>query len=239
MRKPFFTTFLLSLFFSCTDNSKNENRTKEDQKGREEQSIEEKMPACIVSPVEFENIVRKEARVQKIEFALAKSVYMIESRFDASFVSSTGAVGVMQLMPKKGSYITTNYENYRAAQHKKGFVYKGLSKEAWINFYMDDVIKLKKEYMGHDDYCGLIKKDKRFDANWNIAEGVRELAFDFHHFSKKGHSLDNSVQFAFAAYQAGIPAVEKGTDHIPKNGDTEHYVKICFGFYKINRNAQK
>lgn len=56
--------------------------------------------ARIVYPLEYETIVRGHARNYDIDPALLAAVIYQESRFDADAVSSSGAIGLMQLLPE-------------------------------------------------------------------------------------------------------------------------------------------
>ena len=63
---------------------------------------EETMPAWyarIRYPLEYENIVRGHARNYELDPALLAAVIYRESKFDASARSSSGAIGLMQLLP--------------------------------------------------------------------------------------------------------------------------------------------
>lgn len=50
-------------------------------------------------PLEYEHIVRGHARQYDLDAALLAAVIYQESRFDADAVSSSGAIGLMQLLP--------------------------------------------------------------------------------------------------------------------------------------------
>jgi soluble lytic murein transglycosylase len=56
--------------------------------------------ARIVYPLEYETIVRGHARNYELDPALLAAVIYQESRFDARAESSSGAIGLMQLLPE-------------------------------------------------------------------------------------------------------------------------------------------
>jgi soluble lytic murein transglycosylase len=56
--------------------------------------------ARIVYPLEYEAIVRGHARNYELDAALLAAVIYQESRFDARAESSSGAIGLMQLLPE-------------------------------------------------------------------------------------------------------------------------------------------
>ncbi len=162
----------------------------------------------------YREVVKEAAKKQKIEPCLAVAVY--ETEYVGPFyVSETGAVGVMELMPREGSYTTINYENYQKARKSKGRRYNGKSAEKWAQAYHNDLAVMANGFIKTKDYEGLFARDSRFNPEWNIPEGVRELAVAFHHFEAKGHLVHDASLLAMAAYNGGIPAVERGEDHIP------------------------
>ena len=74
----------------------------------------------------------------------------------------------------------------------------------------------------------LYKLDRRFDPEWNIKEGIRQLAAEYH-FYKRKHSEYESMILASAAYNACRFAVMKlesnpKYDSIPINRETEKYI---------------
>lgn len=177
----------------------------------QEQRIESKHT---FTEAHYQALVTEAAQEQKIEPCLAQAIY--ETEYVGPFyVSETGAVGVMELMPREGSYTTTNYRNYQKARKEKGRRYKGKSAEQWAKAYVQDLARMAKPFIDKKDYDGLYATDSRFNPEWNISEGVRELAVAFHHFEAKGHLNHDASLLAMAAYNGGIPTVERGGDHIP------------------------
>lgn len=175
------------------------------------------------STAHYNDVLKQAATNQRIEFCLARAIYEIEYQ-GVFYISSTGAVGIMELMPREGSYTTVNYENYQTARKTKERMHNGKSAEDWAALYVQDLDALVNPYINRRDYDGLFDRDPRFNPEWNIHEGVRELARAYHHFKAKGHTDTNATVFAIASYNAGIVAVEKGSDHIPQNDVTEYFV---------------
>lgn len=56
-------------------------------------------------PLEYEQLVRANARNRDLDPALVAAVIYAESRFDPNAQSSAGAVGLMQLLPETADYI--------------------------------------------------------------------------------------------------------------------------------------
>ena len=162
----------------------------------------------------YRKLVKEAAKKEKIEPCLAHAIYETEY-VGAFYISETGAIGVMELMPREGSYTTTNYENYQKARKTKERTYQGTSAKKWAAAYVEDLARMAKPFIDKKDYDGLYAKDSRFNPEWNIPKGVRELAVAFHHFEAKGHLVHDASLLAMAAYNGGIPAVERGEDHIP------------------------
>jgi len=175
------------------------------------------------SETTYLRLLREAADNNNLEFCIAKAVYDIEYQ-SPFYVSSTGAVGVMQLMPREGSYTTFHYDNYLIARKRRGKEYNEKTAEQWAQLYVQDLLSIVDSLIVQENYEELYLIDIRFNPSWNIPEGVRELAVAYHHFEAKNHGKEEAASLAFAAYNAGIPAVEKGGDHIPRNGATEIYV---------------
>ena len=73
--------------------------------------------ARIVYPLEYEAIVRGHARNYDLDPALLAAVIYQESRFDADAESSSGAIGLMQLLPEtaKGIALRTGGSRFEVA----------------------------------------------------------------------------------------------------------------------------
>lgn len=66
-------------------------------------------------PLEYEQLVTRNARAYDLDPALIAAVIYTESRFEPDAVSEAGAIGLMQLMPDTGEWIatTTGGERFR------------------------------------------------------------------------------------------------------------------------------
>ena len=78
--------------------------------------VEETQPswyARLRYPLEYEHIVRGHARQYDLDPALVAAVIYSESKFDADAESSSGAIGLMQLLPDTAMGIATFTEGSR------------------------------------------------------------------------------------------------------------------------------
>lgn len=65
-------------------------------------------------PLEYQELVRKNARTFDVDPALIAAVIYAESRFRTDAVSEAGAIGLMQLLPETGRWIAaTGGERFR------------------------------------------------------------------------------------------------------------------------------
>lgn len=179
---------------------------------------------------QYDSLFKQIAVGKELEWTWLKSIMIKESRGKGDLISSAGAVGLMQLMPRDGSFTDQNYRNYQAARKQKrqkdGLRYFEEKTEFfWAKVYRKSLDSLQKNFFGK----ALYEKDKRFDPNWNISEAARQLGSDYQFFKSRGHDSYKARILAFAAYHAGRYAVMKekqnpAADHIPINQQTELYV---------------
>lgn len=168
-----------------------------------------------------------------VDVLLAKAVRVKESFDESDLVSTTGAVGLMQLMPtSKGTmYTTENYKNYVRAARRKDRMWNGKKHRDWAALYQADL----ETFRDATPLDELVKRDQRFDAQWNIRQGTRHLAADLEHFHKKypDASDEERVRITLGAYYTGRSRVSwtpaKGA-HIPK--DTRPYVDDVLCVYE-------
>ncbi len=184
----------------------------------------------------IDSYLQKESERRGIDYLFAKAILIKESHYKKSNISSTGAVGLMQLMPRYGSYITENYKNYELAGKEKNKMYRGKSRQEWVSEYKKELI----EMFGYNQtvQAELYKKDKRFDPEWNIRSGVGQLSEEYKFFISRKHSEYKSRFLAAAAYNAGRFAVMKEKsnskyDSIPINNQTEYYVVAVEKVYQV------
>lgn len=180
---------------------------------------------CPETPNErkYSLFLEEAGRKHDLDWRFAKAILIKESHFQEDLISSTGAVGPMQLMPREGSYTTENYTSYVTAKTSKGRVHKGKTAEQWAALYRQDLEKLVE--------TGETKKDKRFDPAWNINEGTRQLAEEHAFFLAETKDPYYAKIFAAAAYNAGRTAVLRKTTHIPVNRQTEYYAPDVLRLY--------
>lgn len=180
----------------------------------------------------YDSHIKKISQKHKLNWLFAKAILIKESHYKENAVSISGAVGLMQLMPRKGSFTNINYKNYmkarRQRRNSRGLrIYKGKSALEWGKLYQTDLRQLVEEYGSNPEK--LYKLDKRFDPYWNIESGIKQLAKEYHFFKKRGHSDYKSKILASSAYNAGRSAVRlskrnKRYDRIPINRQTELYI---------------
>ena len=212
--------FLLVILFivSCLDN----RTTKLIEKSKYYYPNEEK----------FQELVQQVSNKERIDWMFAKAIIIKESHYADHLVSLSGAVGLMQLMPRTGSYISPTFTNYMTARKqkrdKKGQrIYREKTAEEWGRIYQAELQNIYS--MNKSNPEELYKLDRRFDPEWNIKEGIRQLAAEYHFFVKRKHSEYESMILASAAYNAGRFAVMKlesnpKYDSIPINRETEKYI---------------
>jgi soluble lytic murein transglycosylase-like protein len=180
----------------------------------------------------FQEFIQIVSSNHEIDWMFAKSIIIKESHYADHLVSLSGAVGLMQLMPRNGSYISESFKNYMIARKqkrdKKGQrIYLQKTAEEWGRIYQAELQNIYA--MNKSNPETLYKLDKRFDPEWNLKEGIRQLAAEYHFFIKRKHSEYESMILASAAYNAGRFAVMKSEpnpkfDSIPINRETEKYI---------------
>ncbi len=193
----------------------------------------------------YDTIIKEESEKNKIDWMFVKSVIIKESHYSEYLVSSTGAVGLMQLMPREGSYITENYHNFiKARKQKKNRngkrLYKSKTAEYWGLQYKQDLLDLYNKHKKNKSK--LYGFDKRFNPKWNIIEGIRHLAVEYHYFKKRNGSSYKTRILASSSYNAGRKSVIKHKnkpelDSIPINGQTEIYSIAVNRIYNALKNG--
>lgn len=145
---------------------------------------------------------RKAAKRWNIDWRLAAAIRIKESFNDPYYVSTTGAVGLMQLMPAgKQFFSTRNYRNFLRARRHASRRYRGRSSRQWGLSYQQDLLQLVKRSSLEE----LEQRDRRFDPRWNIQRGTAHLARDLRRFKKRypRASADALRRMTVAAYYAG------------------------------------
>ncbi|MEL6652780.1 MAG: transglycosylase SLT domain-containing protein [Bacteroidota bacterium] len=176
----------------------------------------------------WDTLLQESGRQHQIDWMLIKAVMLKESHGEPDYVSYVGAVGLMQLMPREGSYFADSYRAYQQARKLRGKrVYNGKTQIEWGKVYQAELQALAQRFADQPD--SLYRYDRRFHAAYNILEGGRQLAGDFQFFRSRGHGPYTSQVLAIAAYNAGRYAVMQDKsnpklDHIPINRQTELYV---------------
>lgn len=178
----------------------------------------------------YDSLFMRVGKERNVDWLWLKSIMIKESHGQGHFISTTGAVGLMQLMPREGSFTDENYHNYKSsrkqARRKDGLRYfKGESEVYWASAYRNVLDSLQNSFSGEELY----KKDRRFDPKWNINDAARQFSSDYHFFKARKHGPYTARILAFAAYNAGRYAVMQNKedptlDKIPINRQTELYV---------------
>ncbi|MCI4669153.1 MAG: transglycosylase SLT domain-containing protein [Bacteroidia bacterium] len=223
---------MIGAVISCSSNSdrKIPIETKVDSTSSKLLLVEEQEEHSFDQFNAYDSLFQELEKVNKVDWLWLKAIMIKESHGEAGFISSAGAVGLMQLMPRKGSYIDDNFRNYQSARKqrrkKDGLrYYQGKSETFWVNNYRRSLDSLQQNLNQFELY----QIDKRFEPKWNITDASRQFSSDFYFFRSRKHGLYKSRILAFAAYNAGRYAVMTNknlasTDHIPINRQTESYV---------------
>ncbi len=177
------------------------------------------------------------------DWLLAKAVRLKESFNDPHYVSTTGAVGLMQLMPpskpsrKSPSpiYVSRSYRNFlrarRARRHRAG----GRSSRQWGHIYQLELQAFIRSLSQKD----LIARDIRFDPQWNIRHGVAHLANDWKRFHRRYRRATPKElrQMSLAAYFAGPGRIRWTRRGIKLPSYTRAYVTDVLAIYQRLRRG--
>ena len=98
----------------------------------------------LVYPYPYQDIVRKYAEKYKIDSSLAAAVIKAESKFEHTAVSHRGAVGLMQIMPDTGDWISEQLEDREYAPHRLS------EPEINIRYGLWYLSALRKEFRNND-----------------------------------------------------------------------------------------
>ena len=177
------------------------------------------------------------AKSQGLDWHLAKAVRIKESFDDPYYVSTTGAVGLMQLMPpaprrKIGGgrlHITQNYLHFLRARRSKGRRYRGKSSRAWGLAYQRELLALVRS----SSAAKLATLDSRFDARWNLRRGVAHLARDWRRFRKRYPEATAAQlrEMTLVAYYAGPGRVRFVGGRVKTPSYTKAYVADVLAVY--------
>ncbi|MEL6696559.1 MAG: transglycosylase SLT domain-containing protein [Bacteroidota bacterium] len=181
---------------------------------------------------QYDQEIQEIAEIHTIDWMLIKAVIIKESHFNEQFISTAGAVGLMQLMPRERSFVSQAYRNYVQSRRQKRNslgerIYQGRKDTEWAADYVKELEAFRTQYQ--EDHPALYEIDARFNPTWNLNSGVNQLASDYRYFRSRGHGPYASRIYALAAYNAGRGAVVKDKanrylDRIPVNRQTELYV---------------
>jgi soluble lytic murein transglycosylase len=87
-------------------------------------------------PLEYQELVRRNARTFDVDPALIAAVIYAESRFEPDAVSEAGAIGLMQLLPETGKWIAaTGGERFRVRD-----LYNPKVNVRYGSFYLDRLL---------------------------------------------------------------------------------------------------
>ena len=148
------------------------------------------------------------AQRHELDWLLGKAVRIKESFNLHLSVSSTGAVGLMQLMPtyRGKAFRTKNYHRMIRARRSATRSHRGKGHRYWSRAYQHDLNQLVRSTPQHLLYA----RDQRFDPRWNIFESTRELSSYLTKYRKRypKASPQDRVRMALAAYYAGAGHVK-------------------------------
>ena len=144
---------------------------------------------------------RAAAAAVKLDWLLAKAVRIKESFNDAGYVSTTGAVGLMQLMPTSGGrmFLSRNYHRFVQARARRE------PSARWAAAYRRDLERLRDSL----PLERLVQHDRRFDPRWNLERGTRHLAGELARFVRLYPRAGKAAhrRMTLAAYYAGAGRV--------------------------------
>lgn len=189
------------------------------------------------------------AKTHGIPWRFAKAVRIKESFNDPLFISTTGALGLTQLMPRKikvvdiafckkkratlnaQQYITENYHNFLRARKANDRRYQGKKSRHWGLAYQND---LKNLLMKHRTFEQIRLHDIRFDPCWNIAHGIKHLSADYQRLKKKykSASAKQLLEMTLVAYYAGPSRVVFKHKKLLIPSYAKTYVNDVFGIYE-------
>jgi lysophospholipase L1-like esterase len=187
----------------------------------------------------YDRWTRQAAKRYGIDWLLAKAVRLKESFNDPVFVSTTGAVGLMQLMPigKGRQYLTASYRAYLAARkNRPKRRFRGKSARQWGLLYQKELLQLVERLANKSQKSGksaLTQKEVRFDPRWNIEHGTAHLANDLQRFRKRYPRATRRqlLRMTLAAYYAGSARVRFKNRRVIVPRYTHHYLKDTLAIY--------
>ncbi|MEO0896952.1 MAG: transglycosylase SLT domain-containing protein [Bacteroidota bacterium] len=229
---------LLILILSCESSPQQEEApqalSSNSQDVKHQDAVDEWEPYNV-----WDSLLIRLAEEKDIDWMLAKAIVIKESHMDAYYLSYAGAAGLMQLMPREGSFINSSYRNYLAVRKQKRKTgvnsLNGKSDREWASLYVSELQEEMQRVTNHPDSLPLL--DKRFDPEWNVRDGIRQFTSDYSFFRARKHSHYTASLLAIAAYNAGRYAVMKdklspSLDRIPINKQTELYVAFVWKIYQ-------
>jgi soluble lytic murein transglycosylase-like protein len=180
----------------------------------------------------YDRWTREAAARSRIDWLLVKAVRIKESFNDPNYISTTGAVGLMQLMPCGGGrmFVTANYRNFLRARRNGRGRSKGKPHSVWALAYRRDLQRLVARTRPPELY----RKDRRFDPRWNIARGAAHLARDLARFKRRYPRAPRNVllQLAVAAYFTGPGRVALRRGKVVLSPSrTRHYLEDTMQVY--------
>jgi soluble lytic murein transglycosylase-like protein len=175
---------------------------------------------------------RDAARRADIDWLLAKAVRIKESFNDARYVSTTGAVGLMQLMPTSGGrmVVTRHYQLFLRARAARDKLADGRPAAHWALAYRRDLERLRDTLPLEQ----LVRRDRRFDPRWNIERGTQHLARDLHALRAlhPRASAADLQRMTLAAYYGGPGRVRYRGGKVILPSYVTPYVDDALGVYR-------
>jgi soluble lytic murein transglycosylase len=140
-------------------------------------STEPNWYARIVYPLEYESIVRGHARNYELDPALLAAVIYQESRFDSDAESSSGAIGLMQLLPEtaKGIALRTGGNRFEVED-----LYDPEINVRYGAWYLRHLLKkydgdLRKALAAYNGGQGNVDRGVQYEETKAYVERVHEL----------------------------------------------------------------
>jgi soluble lytic murein transglycosylase-like protein len=182
----------------------------------------------------YDHCQRRAAREAGIDWRLAAAVRIKESFNDPDHISTTGAVGLMQLMPTGGGrmYVTRSYRGFVQARRAADRRHRGRRDDEWAAAYQAELQRLVRTTTTRRR----IRLDRRFDPCWNIRRGTLHLARDLSRFARRHPRAPRRelVRMTLGAFFAGPGRVRHRDSRAEFTGPRaaiERYVADALGIY--------
>lgn len=189
----------------------------------------------------YDHCQRQAARQAGIDWRLAAAVRIKESFNDPDFISTTGAVGLMQLMPTGGGrmFVSESYRGFVRARRAPDRRHRGRRDAEWAADYRAELRRLVRTTTTRER----MRRDRRFDPCWNIQRGTLHLARDLRRLARLHPRATKRelLRMTLGAYFAGPGRVRYRSGRVRFGGPRaaiKRYVADALGVYDRLRVGQ-